>query len=153
MSGNETTVLPSNVTSDILYSSETNVQFAFLITAIASISAALPFLLMYILKVYDPASKSMVAQEEKKQNALPLKQIYIILAITLISSFISMSYIDMFPNLLTTFVLQQLAWTQQNASNLTAIFYAMYGVGNGLGILVLKFSTTNMLILFRTLVL
>ncbi|XP_060575277.1 uncharacterized protein LOC132732782 [Ruditapes philippinarum] len=142
--------LTSLSTGGVTYSEtvhkETHVQYAFLITGILVLSAAVPFLVAFLRKQAIQKTIRQYSNDSVDKNKLPKLIKRIILFILFINSFVATAYIDLFPSFLTTFVMSQLDWTQQAASSLTSLYFGMYAVGNFIGVFILAYITPTKLI-------
>lgn len=142
----------STITTDINHTplTDTNVHFAFLISGVLLLSTGVPFLIMFIQKRHtrETTRQSSTTSQTvtNRETMLPIRIERIVICIMFINSFTATACIDLFPSLLTTFVMVQANWTQQSASTLTALYFATYGIGNLFGIFVLSYSTSTKLI-------
>ena len=122
----------------ITVSKETNVHFAFLIAAILVFSAALPFFVFYKTNK-KPSQESNTPHETKEDTKKVSNKVQLMATLLLcIVSGIGTGIVDSFPSFLATFGLLQLGWSQGTGSSLTSLYFAMYAVGNLIGVFALK---------------
>lgn len=119
-------------------SKETNIQIAFLIGAVLAFSAALPFLVFYIKGRNNQQERNTEHGENESLNKLPGKVQLLVVILLCVVSAVGTALVDMFPSYLATFGLLQLRWSQDFGSSMTSLFFAMYAVGNLLGVFILK---------------
>lgn len=127
---------------------ETKIQYAFLITGLLVLSAAIPFLVAFLSKRKIKKAARQYSNESVDRNKLPKKIKVLILCIIFTNSFIATAYIDLFPSFLVTFIMEQNQWTQKAASSLTSLYFGTYGVGNFIGVFILAYITSTKLIVF-----
>ncbi|KAL4227343.1 hypothetical protein ACF0H5_012787 [Mactra antiquata] len=128
----------------------TDVQYAYMITGGIVISSSLTFLMLTVRNYRIEKKKDAVASPKttdtdkgNKLSRLKITQVCLLLVI----SYLATSMIDLFPSLLTTFMMSELDWTQQSAATLTSIFFIAYGVGNFINIFtLLRVSTTKVIL-------
>ena len=130
----------TNVCRDITLNQETKetqVQFAYLIGAIFVLSAALPFLIFFVMDNKSENCKSENSQVENNKTVRSKVHMFVIGLICVVS-FLGIAVVDAFPSYLASFGLLQLGWTQGFGSSMTALYFAMLAVGSLLGALILK---------------
>lgn len=122
---------------------ETNIHTAFIIVAVLSFSAALPFLMFYIGNKKE--DKERDKEPEEKENSSNLSNKVKLLTVSLLCavSAIGTALVDNIPKYLATFGILELGWSQDYGSSMTSLFFAMYAVGNLLGAFVLKCITSR----------
>ena len=127
----------STLTSDVKY---TNVHFAYLIGALLAALTAMPFIIFYF-------KDSKKEEEQNSQTEKPAKVSgklrIVVVALIAIAHFAGMAIVDEFPIFLTTFGMLQLDWSQTKGSSMTAIYFAMYAVGNLLGVFLLRYISSR----------
>ena len=122
---------------------ETNIQTAFLIGAVLAVSAALPFFVFYIKGRNKQQERNTEHGENESSSKLPGKiQIFVVILLCVVSA-VATALVDMFPSYIATFGLLQLGWSQDFGSSMTSLFFAMYAVGNLLGVFILKCITSQ----------
>lgn len=127
---------------------ESRIQYAFLITGILVLSAALPFLVAFLSKRRVKKATRQYSNESIDRNKLPKRIKQLIICIIFVNSFIATAYIDLFPSFLVTFIMEQVHWAQQPASTLTSVYFGTYGVGNFIGVFILAYISSTKLITF-----
>ncbi|XP_060594661.1 uncharacterized protein LOC132749011 [Ruditapes philippinarum] len=134
---------------DDVIAKESSVHFALLITGIMNTSAAVPFLVIFLYRgeTIKRQNVSVEGGGEKKPTILPRHIEVIVLCVFLLNSFVATAFIDLFPSLLTTF-LMEVGMTQQVGSNLTSAYFALYAVGNFLMIFCSIYIALTKIMLF-----
>lgn len=145
---NVTEVNNNATSSHSVATQSTNIHYAFLITGILVLTAAVPFLVAVLQKRRTKKTKRQYSSESVDKNKLPKTIKRIILGILCVNSFVATAYIDLFPSFLTTFVMEQVSWTQKSASTITSVYFATYAVGNFIGVFILAYVTPTKLIAF-----
>lgn len=120
---------------------ETHVQFAYLINAFLAFSAAMPFIVLFL-------TSGRQEQKEEIQSTKIAKKItgriqFLVVILLCIISAVGTALLDSFPSYLSTFGLLQLEWPQNIGSSMTSLFFAMYAVGNLLGVFILRFISSR----------
>lgn len=110
----------------------TKIHYAMLITGLLFLSAAVPFLVAFIKesRVKTKHENSDDKPSVPAGKKLPKHIERIALGIMFLTSFVATACTDLFPSFLTTFLIEQVGWSRQDGSELTSLFFAMYGVGN-----------------------
>ena len=129
--------------SGVIVLKETNIQTAFLIGAVLAVSAALPFFVFYIKGRNKQRERNTEHGENESSSKLPGKiQLFVVILLCVVSA-VATALVDMFPSYIATFGLLQLGWSQDFGSSMTSLFFAMYAVGNLLGVFILKCITSQ----------
>ena len=146
-SGEETNIEMMNASTNLTFDGavhsvkNTKVQFAYLITAVVALSAALPFLLFFITGDGSEQDKDKSCNETTKRVSSKI-QVLVVTLLCIVSA-IGTALVDVFPSYLATFGLHQLDWSQGMGSSMTSLYFAMYAVGNLLGVFILKCITSK----------
>ena len=115
---------------------DTNVHFAYLISAIIMMTAAIPFLVCYISGSRKDSEKEK-SNEENSEKATT-KAVVLVVCLMCIVSALATALVDSLINYLATFGILQLHWSPDMGSSMTSLHFAMYAVGNFIGVLILK---------------
>ncbi|XP_052792146.1 sodium-dependent glucose transporter 1-like [Mya arenaria] len=136
-----------NMTKNTTYTTtvEVNIQYAFLITFVLSLSSAVPFLVAYLSNRNEKKVVRQYSNASVDRHKLPKRVKKVILCIIFVNSFVATANIDLFPSFLVTFTLEQLGWTQQEASTLTSVYFGTYGLANFAGVFLLTYITSTKL--------
>ena len=124
-------------------SEETNIHIAFIICAVLSFSAALPFLVIYIGSKKVDKERGKEHEEIENSSNLPNKVKLLTVILLCAVSAVGTALVDNIPKYLATFGLLELDWSQEYGSSMTSLFFAMYAVGNLLGAFILKCITSR----------
>ncbi|XP_052248315.1 sodium-dependent glucose transporter 1-like isoform X2 [Dreissena polymorpha] len=155
--GTTSTILPftnSTTSCDEQYG-ETHIHYAYLITGIGSISATIPFLVLYCLsKRYNTYVNTplLTTEKQEQQNTLPVldmrKQIVFVgLLMTFISMYACVE--NRFSSLITTFTDEYLHWNKYEGLDLATVFWAAFAAGRFCSIPVTFFlKTSNMILIY-----
>ena len=125
---------------------ETKVQFAYLITGLIGLTSVLTFLGLFV------SSRKRKKQEEQEHGdsgvdyGLPVKIQTLVLILLCAVSTLATGFVDHFPSFLATFGMLQLNWTQDIGSSMTSLMFAMYAIGNLVGVFLLKLMRSRTLI-------
>ena len=125
----------------VIFVKNTNVQFAYLISAVVVLSAALPFLVYFITG----SRKVQENEESQNENAKKVSSKIQVLVVTLlcIVSAIGTAVVDSIANYLASFGILQLDWSEDMGSSMTSLYFATYAVGNLIGVFILKCITSR----------
>ena len=115
---------------------ETEVHVAYLITAVVAMSGALPFLLFFITGGRRELEKDETCSKNTKRVSNKI-QVLVVTLLCIVSA-VATALVDIFPSYLATFGLYQLHWSSGMGSSMTSLYFAMYAVGNFLGVFILK---------------
>ena len=127
----------SNDVSSVVFK-ETNVHFAYLISAFIVFSAAVPFLVFYITS-RNKSEKSDIQTDKPKEEAKVSNKVKILATgLLCVVSSLGTGLDDSFPSFLATFGLLQLGWSQDTGSSMTSLYFAMYAVGNFFSVFILR---------------
>ena len=142
-----TTVATVSSLSDL----ESTIQYALMITAIFTAVAAFPSSYIYFADIVI-VRKPKETDKVKTRRALLTKMKIIIVGILCAYSLLSTAWMELFPNLLTTFLIAQLNWAQRTGASLTSIWFGAYGLGNLIVAFVHRYVQTTTLIVIAYLV-
>ena len=117
---------------------ETNVHFAYLISACIVFSAAVPFLVFYITSRNKSEKSDIQSDEATKEGKVSNKVQILATGLLCVLSFLGTGLVDSFPSFLATFGLLQLGWSQDTGSSMTSLYSAMYAVGNLFSVFILR---------------
>ena len=137
-STNFTEITPtSNCT--IVYG-ETKIHISYLISAVLILTAAIPFLVMYInVKVHkkahvEKADKSNMERPDKLP--IKLKLVLLILLSALMLMYCAVE--DTYAGFLMTYLIKQLDWEKSDGSVATSVYWAAFSFGRFCGIFLIK---------------
>ena len=118
----------------------TNVHFAYLIGALLAALTAMPFIIFYFK---DSQKEDEQNPETEKTAKVSGKLRIVVVALISIAHFAGMAIVDEYPIFLTTFGMLQLDWSQTKGSSMTAVYFAMYAVGNLLEVFLLRYMSSR----------
>lgn len=133
---------------------DTHIHYAYAIAGAVSLSAAVPFLVLYLLSnkhytyVNTPIALSRTKQTQLKTlPTLTLQQkiLFVALLMLLISVYACVE--GRFSSLLTTFLADYLHWSTTEGLHVTSVFWGTFAAGRFLGILVTRFLKTQTMLL------
>ena len=127
----------STFTSGLKY---TDVHFAYLIGALLAALTAMPFIIFYFKGSQKEAGQNSETEKPAKVSG---KLRIVVVALISIAHFAGMAIVDEYPIFLTTFGMVQLDWSQAKGSSMTAVYFAMYAVGNLLGVFFLRYISSR----------
>ena len=145
---NVTDPTPSNCTE--VYG-ETRIHISYLISAIIVISAAIPFLIMYInTKLHNkPHVESADKSNMERPDKLPfrLKMVLLVLLSSLMLTYCAVE--DAYAGFLMTYCIKQLGWEKTDGSIATSLYWAAFSFGRFCGIFLIKrFKPTQLLFVY-----
>ena len=117
---------------------ETNVHFAYLISAFIVFSAAVPFLVFYITSRNKSEKSDIQSDEPTKEGKVSNKVQILATGLLCVVSSLGTGLVDSFPSFLATFGLLQLGWSQDIGSSMTSLYFSMYAVGNFVCVFILR---------------
>lgn len=148
-SSNMSSLAGLNQTSDpvVHIHKETQVQFAYLITGLVGVSSVATFIGLYVSS--EKRKKKETGEDHgdaTNNHGLSLKVQTAVLILLCAVSTLATGFVDHFPSFLATFGILQLDWSQDTGSSMTSLMFAMYAIGNLVGVFLLKCMRSRTLI-------
>lgn len=130
---------------------KTNIQYSFLIAAALSLSASLPFLVLYLSSRRKKHRDDLVTQVStdddisvcKRPVCLPFKVKLFCLILLSCIMFLYNAIEDNFTGLLMTFSITHLGWSKSHGSKATSLDWASFAVGRFVGIFLVRCIQTS----------
>ena len=119
---------------------KTYIHFSYLISAVLIVTAAIPFLIMYInTKIHKKphvvtADKSNMERPDK----LPIKLKLVLLALLSALMLMYCAVEDTYAGFLMTYCIKQLGWAKSDGSIATSVYWAAFSFGRFAGIFLIK---------------
>ena len=139
---------PANTSNCTVVYGETHIQYSFLISAVIVITAAVPFLVMYINTQCHKKPHVVKADKSgfERPDKLPIK-LKLILLVLLSSLMLTYCAIeDTYAGFLMTYLIKQLQWEKSEGSVATSLYWAAFSFGRFVGIfLIHKFKPIQLL--------
>ena len=126
---------------------ETKVQFAYLITGLVGVTSVITFIYLFVTSERRGNKGGDEDHGDASDNhGLPVKVQTFVLVLLCAVSTLATGFVDHFPSFLATFGMLQLDWSQDVGSSMTSLMFAMYAVGNLVGVFLLKCMRSRTLI-------
>ncbi|XP_071086107.1 sodium-dependent glucose transporter 1A-like [Haliotis cracherodii] len=130
-------------TEDVLKS---EILFAFIITAVLFLSAAVPFFVEFFLRRVDKNRKPEDDQEDDRQR-IPLPVYVITVALIGAFFFCYCALEETFISFLAVFTVEGMGWTKPDGALVTSVFWGSFAAFRFLGIFFIKMLTPSSMII------